>query len=97
MKNIAIIGAGSYGTALALVAARAGHHVRLWAHDPEIAATLKNQKQNKIYLSGFDLPENIYPTHDLPEALHQAELVITAIPSHVCREVYVEHAPVFTG
>ena len=93
MKNIAIIGAGSYGTALALVTARAGHQIKLWAHDPEIAATLKNQKQNKIYLPGFDLPQNIFPTHDLPEALHAAELVVTAIPSHVCREVYVNMLP----
>ena len=97
MKKIAIIGAGSYGTALALVAAQVGHQIKLWAHDPEIAATLDQHKQNKVYLPGFDLPENISPTHDLAEALHEAELVITAIPSHVCREVYANMLPFLQG
>lgn len=88
MKHIAIIGAGSYGTALALVAARSGHTVRLWAHDPEVARVIAAQRQNQVYLPGFELPENIHPTHDLKEALREAEFVITAVPSHVCREVY---------
>ncbi len=93
MKNIAIIGAGSYGTALALVAARSHHHVKLWAHDPEVASILKTSRENQVYLPGFVLPENIAPTHELDEALREAELVITAIPSHVCREVYTNMLP----
>ena len=93
MSEIAIIGAGSYGTALALVAARSGHQVKLWAHDPEVAAILKQQRQNLVYLPGFELPANIQPTHELNEALRDAEIVITAIPSHVCREVYTNMLP----
>jgi glycerol-3-phosphate dehydrogenase (NAD(P)+) len=93
MKNIAIIGAGSYGTALALVAARSHHHVKLWAHDPEVAKLLQTQRENQVYLPGFALPENIAPTHELDEALRDAEFVITAIPSHVCREVYTNMLP----
>ena len=93
MKNIAIIGAGSYGTALALVAARSGHPVKLWAHDPEVAKILKTNRENQVYVPGFALPENIAPTHELNEALRDAELVITAIPSHVCREVYTNMLP----
>lgn len=93
MKHIAIIGAGSYGTALALVAARSGHTVRLWAHDPEVAQIIAAQRQNQVYLPGFELPENTHPTHDLNEALQNAEVVITAIPSHVCREVYAYMLP----
>ena len=93
MKNIAIIGAGSYGTALALVAARRGHRVKLWAHDPEVAAMLKTQRQTHVYLPGFELPENIQPTHDLHDALQEAAFVVTAIPSHVCREVYTNMLP----
>lgn len=88
MKEIAIIGAGSYGTALALVAARAGNRVRLWAHDPEIARMLERERENRVYLPGFALPDTITPTNELAEALSQAELVITVVPSHVCREVY---------
>ena len=93
MKHIAIIGAGSYGTALALVAARSHHRVHLWAHDPEVAKLLESTRENQVYLPGFALPENIAPTHDLHEALCEAELVITAIPSHVCREVYTNMLP----
>ena len=93
MSEIAIIGAGSYGTALALVAARSNHRVKLWAHDPEVASLLRNNRENLVYLPGFTLPENIEPTRDLPEALRDAELVITAIPSHVCREVYANMLP----
>lgn len=93
MKHIAIIGAGSYGTALALVAARSGQRVKLWAHDPEVAAMLQTQRQNLVYLPGFALPENIAPTHELNEALCDAEFVLTAIPSHVCRAVYANMLP----
>ncbi len=93
MNEVAIIGAGSYGTALALVAARAGQRVRLWAHDPEVANLLKSKRENLVYLLGFALPENVAPTHELGEALRGAEFVITAVPSHVCREVYTNMLP----
>ena len=93
MKRIAIIGAGSYGMALALVAARAGNQIRLWAHSAEVANALRQERENKIYLPGFALPDSIAPTHDLAEALSDAEIVATVIPSHVCREVYARMLP----
>lgn len=95
MKEIAIIGAGSWGTALALVAARAGNRVRLWAHSADVAALLRLERENKIYLPGFALPSSVSPTDDIAEALSQAEIVLTVTPSQVCREVYtrmVHHA-----
>jgi glycerol-3-phosphate dehydrogenase (NAD(P)+) len=76
-----------------LVAAHSHHRVTLWAHDPEVASTLNIKRENSVYLPGFALPNNIAPTHDLHEALHDAELVITAIPSHVCRAVYTNMLP----
>jgi glycerol-3-phosphate dehydrogenase (NAD(P)+) len=88
MKEIAIIGAGGWGTALALVAARAGHRIRLWAHSAEVASLLRLERENKIYLPGFALPSSVEPTDDIAEALSQAEIVLTVTPSHVCREVY---------
>lgn len=88
MKRIAIIGAGSWGTALALVAARAGNEVRLWAHSAEVADGLQRERENKLYLPGFALPDSISATNDLAEALADAEIVLTVVPSHVCREVY---------
>ncbi len=90
MKRIAIIGAGSWGTALALVAARAGNQVKLWAHSAEVANVLRQERENRIYLPGFSLPDAISPTNDLAESLADAEIVLTVVPSHVCREVYTQ-------
>lgn len=93
MKRIAIIGAGSWGTALALIAARAGNRVQLWAHSAEVAESLRQTRENKIYLSDFPLPDSILPTDDLAEALTDAEIVLTAVPSHFMRSVYVQMLP----
>lgn len=93
MKRIAIIGAGSWGTALALVAARAGNDVRLWAHSAEVADGLQRERENKIYLPGFALPDSISPTNNLDEALTGAEIVLTVVPSHFCRGVYGQMLP----
>jgi glycerol-3-phosphate dehydrogenase (NAD(P)+) len=93
MKRIAIIGAGSWGTALALVAARAGNRVLLWAHDAGLAAAIEGSRENSIYLPGIALPESIQPTADIGQALDGAELALVVVPSHVCREVYTQIAP----
>lgn len=93
MKKIAIIGAGGWGTALALVAARAGHAVKLWAHSREVLEALQIKRENALYLPGFSLPENIEPVAEMRVALQQATLVVTAVPSHVCRAVYAQLAP----
>lgn len=96
MTNVAVIGAGSWGTALALVAARTGCAVRLWAHSSDVAVTMAQQRVNEIYLPGFTLPGNIIPTDDLKTALTDAEIVVTAIPSHVCRGVGLAMRPYLT-
>jgi glycerol-3-phosphate dehydrogenase (NAD(P)+) len=93
MKKIAIIGAGAWGTALALVAARAGNRAHLWAHSAEVASLLQRERENSVYLPGFTLPESIIPVNDLAEAVLDAELVLTAVPSHVCREIYRQMLP----
>ena len=92
-REVAIIGAGGWGTALALVAARAGNRVRLWAHSPDVASLLRLERENKIYLPGFALPDSVAPTDDIAEALRQAEIVLTVTPSQVCREVYISELP----
>src|SRR5215468_5486202 len=89
-REVAIIGAGGWGTALALVAARAGQRVRLWAHSAEVASLLRQERENKIYMPGFALPDLVAPTDDIAEALTGAEVVLTVTPSHVCREVYAQ-------
>lgn len=76
-----VIGAGSWGTALALALAANGHAVRLWAHRPEHAAALAADRENKRYLPGIAFPENIQPYDDLTEASLDAELLVV-VPSH---------------
>ena len=81
MKQIAIIGAGNWGTALAIVAARAGHNVKLWS------------RANPRYLSSESSPANIKATNDLDEALHDASTVVFAAPSHTARELLTAASP----
>ena len=66
-KKIALLGAGSWGTALAILAARNGCQVLLWGHDPEHIANLARDRENKHYLSGLIFPENISITADLAD------------------------------
>ncbi len=90
---ISVVGAGSWGTTLALVAARANHRVTLWAHRAEFAAELQRERENKKYLAGFALPENLTVTNEMTEALHEAEIVLTVVPSHACRAVFEQMQP----
>jgi glycerol-3-phosphate dehydrogenase (NAD(P)+) len=86
-KRIAVIGAGSWGTALATVAARNQHDVRLWARETEVADSIQSLHKNPFYLSDVTLPENIRATTSLEEALAGTHFVIIVVPSHAMREV----------
>lgn len=85
-SRAAVIGAGSWGTALALVLARQGFEVVLWAYEPELVRALNEQRENGIYLPGFQLPAAIHATTDMAD-LATAELVLLAPPSHALRSV----------
>ncbi len=84
---MAVIGAGSWGTALAMVAARNHHIVRLWAREEEVAAGINRERRNPFYLSDFNLPENIYATTSIQAALEDCDFVLLVVPSHAMREV----------
>jgi glycerol-3-phosphate dehydrogenase (NAD(P)+) len=86
-KRIAVIGAGSWGTALALAAARNQHEVRLWAREAEVAESIQTRHVNPFYLSDITLPANISATTSLAEALQDARFVLIVVPSHAMREV----------
>jgi len=88
MKRIAVIGAGNWGTALAATLAKAGHAVALWAYEPEVVESIRAQHENALFMPGVKLPQSIAVTNDLGEALEQAEVVLTAVPSHVCYPLY---------
>ncbi len=90
---IAIIGAGSWGTALSIAFGIADKAVRLWARRPELAAAMSATQRNPEYLSFFELPAAVMPTADLAEAVAGAELVLLAVPSQGVRETCRRLAP----
>jgi glycerol-3-phosphate dehydrogenase (NAD(P)+) len=87
MRTIAVLGAGSWGTALAVHLARIGHDVRLWGRDPVLVDEILARRANAIYLPDVALPDQVTPTHRLERALKGAEIVVSTIPSHGCRAV----------
>lgn len=93
MKTTAVLGAGSWGTALAVHLAKAGHHVRLWARDPHFVEELREAQANVRYLPGVPMPEGITPTASLEEALAGARFVVIAVPSHGFRAVLRRATP----
>jgi glycerol-3-phosphate dehydrogenase (NAD(P)+) len=86
MPTITVLGAGSWGSALAVHLARGGHAVRLWARDPLFAQELIARRENATYLPDIPL-EDVLVTHALGEAMRDTELVVSAVPSHGCRSV----------
>jgi glycerol-3-phosphate dehydrogenase (NAD(P)+) len=88
MAELSVIGAGSWGTALAAHLARAGHSVRLWARGPDRASAINERHVNPDYLPGLTLPEGIRATADLTAAAGAADTLFVVIPSAFCRDVY---------
>jgi glycerol-3-phosphate dehydrogenase (NAD(P)+) len=84
---VAVLGAGTWGTALAVLLARNGKHVRLWGHRHEHIAVLQAERDNARYLPGVTLPPQLEPVAELPIALHGVQDVLVAVPSHVFRGV----------
>src|SRR5258708_29903820 len=95
MKKIAILGAGSWGTALALLLTRSRepHEISLWAHDPELAEFLCRQRENPNYLPGHALPAQVEVTNDMGGAMSNARVVVGAMPSAYARKVYALARP----
>ena len=81
------MGAGSWGTALGIVAARAGHEVTLWSRNPTVVSAINRDRVNSIYLANAQLPDGMIASVDIADALGGTELVIIATPSHATRNV----------
>ncbi|HZS53093.1 MAG TPA: NAD(P)H-dependent glycerol-3-phosphate dehydrogenase [Bryobacteraceae bacterium] len=92
MTRLCILGAGSWGTALAIALAPRFESIALWARDPERAAAIQGCRQNERYLKGFALPDNVRVSAHLGCA-RDADLMLTVIPSQHLRHVLVELAP----
>ncbi|MGE3509833.1 MAG: NAD(P)H-dependent glycerol-3-phosphate dehydrogenase [Vicinamibacterales bacterium] len=93
MRTIAVLGAGSWGTAIAVHLGRLGHRVHLWARDARLVADIEARRANAVYLPDVTLPESVTLTGVLAPALEDIDVVVSAIPSHGCRAVMRAAAP----
>jgi glycerol-3-phosphate dehydrogenase (NAD(P)+) len=95
MTKIAILGAGSCGTALAVAFARSRqpHQISLWVHGADVLQALRSARENSVYLPGIRVPDDILPTADMREALANADIVLGAVPSAHARATYIAALP----
>jgi glycerol-3-phosphate dehydrogenase (NAD(P)+) len=93
MRRVTILGAGSWGTALAVHLARLGHDAFLWGRDPALVADIRARQANAVYLPGTTFPDRVRVTADLEEALHDTEFIVAAVPSHGTRDIIRRAAP----
>ena len=92
MTQVAVVGAGSWGTALAALLAKKGHDVRLWAYEPGVAEEIEGLGENRTYLPGVTLPSNLECTTDMEAALSDAGVVLSVSPSQFVGTVMGEAA-----
>jgi glycerol-3-phosphate dehydrogenase (NAD(P)+) len=97
MTAVSVLGAGSWGTALALLIARNGHPTALWGHHPEHMTKLSAARCNERYLPGARFPDNLRIIHDLAETVKSAEILVVAVPSHAFRNLLTNLAPHLTS
>jgi glycerol-3-phosphate dehydrogenase (NAD(P)+) len=93
LKNLAIIGGGSWGTALAIVLAPRFSRVTLWVYESDLAARMVSGRINDIYLPDCPIPTTVDITNDLASALDGAEIVLSVMPSHLARGLYQRMLP----
>lgn len=94
MSRIAVIGAGAWGTALAIVLGRKGtHQVRLWAYEKEVYESIAQRHENTAFLPGQQIPPEVGPYNDLGEALAGAEIIVSVMPSQHCRRLFQQMLP----
>ncbi|MFD1007919.1 NAD(P)H-dependent glycerol-3-phosphate dehydrogenase [Oceanisphaera ostreae] len=90
---ISVLGAGSYGTALAIALARNGHKTLLWSHRAEQAATLATDRCNKVFLPDATFPDSLTPIADLQQAVQASRNLLVVVPSHVFADVLAQVKP----
>lgn len=88
--RIAVIGAGNWGTALSVLLAERDNEVRLWVYEEGLAETMRTRRENTLYLAGHILPENIYPTNIIEEAVDSCDLIVSVVPSHAVKNVFTQ-------
>ena len=98
MSKIAVIGAGAWGTAIAIVLGRrGGHDLRLWAHETEVCESINRRHTNELFLAGSQVPDSVIATNSLADALRDAEIVVSVMPSHHTRRIFSAMLPYLHG
>lgn len=93
MTGLAIVGGGSWGTALACVLAPRFDRIRLWVNEPDLAARMRENRINDVFLPGISIPGSVEVESSLETALADADVVLSVMPSHVVRDVYMRMRP----
>jgi glycerol-3-phosphate dehydrogenase (NAD(P)+) len=94
MSEIAVIGAGAWGTSLAIVLGRKGtHRVRLWAHEAEVVESISRRRVNEKFLAGHLIPETVVVSSDLEKVVQGAGILVSVMPSQHCRAVFERMRP----
>lgn len=93
IQRLAVVGGGSWGTALAIVLAPRFERVRLWVFEKDLAERMLATRENDVYLPGAQLPANVEVTSSLPESVEGATIVLGVMPSHHARRVYDDLLP----
>lgn len=91
--RVGVIGAGNWGTALAIHSALAGHDVSIWTRNPDVVDSINRQRLNALYLSDARIPDDVSATSHLEDVVPEAELLILAAPSHATREIVTTIEP----
>ena len=92
-RTLAIIGAGSWGTALSIVLAHRFERTRLWVYEVDLADRMRHTRENDLYLPGYQIPRNVEITSELPVALENADMILSVTPSHLVRHIYQQMRP----
>ena len=94
MSEIAIVGAGAWGTGIAIVLGRKGtHRVRLWAHEADVCESIMQKRLNEKFLPGRRIPDSVSPSNDLAATLRGAQIVVSVMPSQHCRALFERMRP----
>jgi len=94
VSEIAIIGAGAWGTGIAIVLGRKGtHHVRLWAHENDVCESIMQKRVNEKFLPGRPIPDSVTASNDLSAVLRDVQIVVSVMPSQHCRSLFGRMRP----
>ncbi len=93
MKKLCVIGSGSWGTAMAKMLYNKGHKVSVWSYKKEEAEAIKRDKENKEFLAGVEIPNEILITNDMQEAVGGCEFLVVAVPSKFVRSTISDFRP----